>query len=103
MERLSQKQIWRAFALYDSVKKLPESKAKEGLKEVKQFFKDNKIKTDIDPIVALGKLKSKHKIACLKSLVEDRKDKYGLYVNGYVSNSDVIKYLGIDKLRRTTK
>ncbi len=96
---LDEKQVQRIFALYDSIKKLPESRYNEGLIKAKAFFKDNKMSTRINEIEALGKLKSKYKQKCIQSLLMEGKDIYNLYKFSYVKDSDVIKYLGIDKIK----
>lgn len=96
---LSEKQVQRAFALYDSIKKLPLSRLEEGKKCAEQFLEDNKMKTTINPITALGKIKSKYKQECLKSLVENKEDMYNLYKHSYIRDCDIIHYLGIDKIK----
>ena len=62
---LNEKQIQRIFTLYDSIKKLPQSRYNEGLQKAKEFFNDNKMVTSINEIEALGKLKSKYKQQCI--------------------------------------
>jgi len=96
---LDEKQVQRIFALYNSIKKLPQSRYEEGLQCAKQFFKDNEMSTRINEIEALGKLKSKYKQQCIKSLLTDNKDSYNLYKFSYVKDSDIIHFLGIDKLK----
>ena len=99
MNNLSNKQVQRLIALYESIKKLPKNRAKEGVKAAEKFFKDNNMKTTINPVVALGKLYSKKRIECLSGLLKGE-DKYELYKNSYIHDRDVIKYLGIDKLKK---
>ena len=99
MGKLDEKQVQRIFALYDSIKKLPNSRYEEGLNCAKQFFRDNNISTRINEIEALGKLKSRYKQDCIKSLLTDNKDIYNLYKFSYVKDKDIIHYLGIDKIK----
>ena len=99
MNKLSDKQVQRLIALYESIKKLPKSRKNEGIKAAKQFFKDNKMTTTIDPVVALGKLYSKKKIENIQGLLNGE-DKWDLYKFSYVHDKDIIKYLGIDKLKK---
>lgn len=96
---MNDKQAQRLFALYESIKKLPKSRYEEGKQAAIKFLEDNNFSLGKDPIESLGKIKSRYKVAALKSITENKKDYFGLYKSGWIKDKDIIKYLGLDKLK----
>ena len=94
------KQVHRLFALYESIKKLPNSRHEEGLEKAKEWLVDNNCSLGKDPIVSLGKIKSRYKIDALKQIVENKEDYYELYKSSWIKDKDIIHYLGIDKIKK---
>lgn len=93
-------QVHRLFALYESIKKLPNSRYNEGLEKAKEWLEDNGYSLGKDPITSLGKIKSRYKMDALKQIVENKEDYYDLYKSSWIKDKDIIHYLGIDKIKK---
>lgn len=96
---MDKNQVQRLFALYESIKKLPKSRYKDGKNAAIKFLNDNNFSLGKDPIESLSKIKSRYKINVLKSIVENKEDRYDLYKSSWIKDADIIKYLSINKLK----